>query len=299
MTTPSLPEAAQAVIDRWDTPMWKDVPATGEFINALRSALAADRAATAPDADSLFSQIMNLPSNSDAMLGTYRIVYMAGHRDARHAAAELVSAALTAPDRAASPLAAPPAAAPTDLPPFYIGGPYHDGAYSVCELATGRILRLFRGEDDLRAAAGVKEVSAPAFGIRQFVTDVGVSPPAAAATPIAPEAEHGSVDPVEQISPPAAALGRAEGAWQPFATAPQDGTHVLAYFPRHPFNDDDHMDESIDLGGVQAVTWRNGSGWIEPDYMDATGAFFGDDCCYAPVPTHWMPLPEAPKDQQP
>ena len=82
--------------------------------------------------------------------------------------------------------------------------------------------------------------------------------------------------------------------WQPFSTAPQDGTRVLAYFPRHPFGDDDCMDESIDLGGVQAVTFRNGSGWIEPDYLDASGAWFGDDYCYAPVPTFWMPLPANP-----
>lgn len=32
--------AAQAVIDRWDTPLWKDVPATAEFINELRVAVA-------------------------------------------------------------------------------------------------------------------------------------------------------------------------------------------------------------------------------------------------------------------
>ena len=82
--------------------------------------------------------------------------------------------------------------------------------------------------------------------------------------------------------------------WQPFSTAPQDGTRVLAYFPRHPFDEDENMDESIDLGGVQAVTFRNGSGWIEPDYLDASGAWFGDDYCYAPVPTFWMPLPANP-----
>lgn len=35
-----LREAAQAVVDRWDTPLWKDVPATAEYINRLRSALA-------------------------------------------------------------------------------------------------------------------------------------------------------------------------------------------------------------------------------------------------------------------
>ena len=32
--------AAQALIDRWDTPLWKDVPATANYINDLRKALA-------------------------------------------------------------------------------------------------------------------------------------------------------------------------------------------------------------------------------------------------------------------
>jgi len=34
-----LREAAQAVIDRWDTPHWKAVPATAEYIGRLRAAL--------------------------------------------------------------------------------------------------------------------------------------------------------------------------------------------------------------------------------------------------------------------
>ena len=35
----ALRTAAQAVIDRWDTPNWKDAPATAEYINRLREAL--------------------------------------------------------------------------------------------------------------------------------------------------------------------------------------------------------------------------------------------------------------------
>ena len=31
-----LRTAAQAVVDRWDTPSWKDVPATAIYINKLR-----------------------------------------------------------------------------------------------------------------------------------------------------------------------------------------------------------------------------------------------------------------------
>lgn len=32
--------ASQAVVDRWDTPLWKNVPHTAEFIERLRAALA-------------------------------------------------------------------------------------------------------------------------------------------------------------------------------------------------------------------------------------------------------------------
>jgi hypothetical protein len=48
MTTPAstltppdteLRDAARAVVERWDTPSWKEAPATGSFINRLRRAL--------------------------------------------------------------------------------------------------------------------------------------------------------------------------------------------------------------------------------------------------------------------
>lgn len=39
--TDTLRAAAQAVVDRWDTPLWKDVPATAEYIGRLRASLAA------------------------------------------------------------------------------------------------------------------------------------------------------------------------------------------------------------------------------------------------------------------
>jgi Lar family restriction alleviation protein len=34
-----LREAAQAVVDRWETPLWKDAPASAAFIKNLRNAL--------------------------------------------------------------------------------------------------------------------------------------------------------------------------------------------------------------------------------------------------------------------
>lgn len=39
-TDEELIAAARAVVERWDTPHWKDVPATAVFINRLRDALA-------------------------------------------------------------------------------------------------------------------------------------------------------------------------------------------------------------------------------------------------------------------
>lgn len=36
----ALKQAAQAVIDRWHTPLWKDVPATAEYIQKLETAVA-------------------------------------------------------------------------------------------------------------------------------------------------------------------------------------------------------------------------------------------------------------------
>ena len=36
----AIRQAAQAVVERWDTPLWKDVPHTAEYIEALRAALA-------------------------------------------------------------------------------------------------------------------------------------------------------------------------------------------------------------------------------------------------------------------
>jgi transcriptional regulator of nitric oxide reductase len=41
MTT--IREAAQGVVDRWDTPLWKDVPATAHYIAALREALTQEK----------------------------------------------------------------------------------------------------------------------------------------------------------------------------------------------------------------------------------------------------------------
>lgn len=42
----SLKDAAQAVIDRWETPAWKDAPATAVYVNTLKSAVQRSAAST-------------------------------------------------------------------------------------------------------------------------------------------------------------------------------------------------------------------------------------------------------------
>ena len=54
-----LRTAAQAVVDRLDTPLWKDVPATAEYIGRLRAALAAGRA-TAAQGDAIEHELAML-----------------------------------------------------------------------------------------------------------------------------------------------------------------------------------------------------------------------------------------------
>lgn len=68
---------------------------------------------------------------------------------------------------------------------------------------------------------------------------------------------------------------------QPMATAPKDGTRVLAWWP--PFN------EAGDNGGWVTTWWETNAGgltgWESPwEYADLDSP-----------PTHWLPHPDAPK----
>jgi len=40
---PDIYDAAQAVVERWDSPLWKNLPHTKEYIDELRAALAKAR----------------------------------------------------------------------------------------------------------------------------------------------------------------------------------------------------------------------------------------------------------------
>lgn len=61
--------------------------------------------------------------------------------------------------------------------------------------------------------------------------------------------------------------------WQPISTAPKDGTTIIIW-------DKDH--------GCMIVEWMYGEWHCSHD---------GEDM-YGPEPTHWMPLPAPPKENE-
>lgn len=88
--TQGLREAAQAVVERWDTPLWKDVPATTVYIADLRAALAS--APQPPEAEAKVSQnhFNESPVQMPEPAGC--VVYVNGeshHWDANRECAEL------------------------------------------------------------------------------------------------------------------------------------------------------------------------------------------------------------------
>jgi hypothetical protein len=81
--------------------------------------------------------------------------------------------------------------------------------------------------------------------------------------------------------------------WQPIETAPKDGTRILVYEPSGG------LDEVFAC--VWGVYWpgprnvpeyaaRRANGWVEFDGMD--------DRQTVDEPTHWMPLPVPPPNQE-
>jgi hypothetical protein len=63
--------------------------------------------------------------------------------------------------------------------------------------------------------------------------------------------------------------------WQPIATAPKDGTYILAYCP---------AGRDAPNQGINIVFW-SGSAWKDPaTYME-----------YVDEHTHWMPIPKGPE----
>lgn len=66
----------------------------------------------------------------------------------------------------------------------------------------------------------------------------------------------------------------APGEWQPIETAPKDGTHIQLYRPVMQF---------VGYYGGEDSGWRHNAPGLDAIW---------------PLPTHWMPLPPTPSEQQ-
>lgn len=62
--------------------------------------------------------------------------------------------------------------------------------------------------------------------------------------------------------------------WRPIESAPRDGTPILGFMPSYYQG----------KGGQSVILWLHGK-WM-------------DNRAWATIPTHWMPLPAPPPDQQ-
>jgi hypothetical protein len=108
--------------------------------------------------------------------------------------------------------------------------------------------------------------------LNQVISDYLAAPLAVEGSQIAPSGDAG------------AAPCAGGSAWQPIETAPKDGMEFLAWFPKLRLNDDGDATDEV-VGGHQAiVTCRDGQ-WDEPSWLDASGAYYLDDWCFADMPT--------------
>lgn len=76
--------------------------------------------------------------------------------------------------------------------------------------------------------------------------------------------------------------------WQPIGTAPRDETLVLLYFPVAPWS----IEGNIGVGFYST----------NADDVPENERWFRLECDGNPFdtqPTHWMPLPAEPKEQEP
>lgn len=69
--------------------------------------------------------------------------------------------------------------------------------------------------------------------------------------------------------------------WQPIETAPKDGTNILLYEPKNEFNPPEYF---VGRWEKSRDPFIYGTSWECSEY----GAFNHH-------PTHWIPLPDAPK----
>lgn len=88
--------------------------------------------------------------------------------------------------------------------------------------------------------------------------------------------------------------GAAPG-WRSMESAPMDGTEFLAWFQKHHIDDDGYSTDEV-VGGAMAIISFTAGSWNEPQWLDAAGAYYMDDWCFAEEPVLWHPLPASPQE---
>lgn len=85
-----------------------------------------------------------------------------------------------------------------------------------------------------------------------------------------------------------ASTGRIRGEWKPISEAPRDGTRVLVW------SDELYMKPYIAWWGVDQNAPEDGN--EQEEWLTGDGDSWSTGYYYTPCkPTHWMPLPPAPK----
>lgn len=93
---------------------------------------------------------------------------------------------------------------------------------------------------------------------------------------------------VERAIDHLASTGRIRGEWRPISEAPRDGTRVLVW------SDELYMKPYISWWGVDHNAPEDGN--EQEEWLTGDGDSWSTGYYYTPCkPTHWMPLPPAPK----
>ncbi|WP_458760511.1 hypothetical protein ACSVBT_06885 [Afipia sp. TerB] len=69
------------------------------------------------------------------------------------------------------------------------------------------------------------------------------------------------------------------------------GKDFLAWYPKLKLDDGGDLTDEV-VGGAWGITSWCGGSWNEPEFLSASGDWFGDDFEFAPEPTHWLPMPK-------
>ena len=96
--------------------------------------------------------------------------------------------------------------------------------------------------------------------------------------------------PVGGFGPPVGAVVATPDPWRTIESAPKDGTSILV----HAFHPDTHICKSIDT--VVAAWWQEEDDPTDEGEWMCWMSIPNDPCCPF-EPTHWMPLPDPPKEK--